>query len=158
MARKKKKRKSSSSSATEIPVPAFPTARPEQEVFEDLGRLCASPGFIHALAYLCFRENTVAIGETLTAEDLLPRHSPDRLIRNELTTLAGLLVKGPLNFVVPDAATMERYIDSATALLEELHHSMMEPWKAGLTPTSLASGDRSIRHRERSSRADLLFG
>lgn len=35
------------------------TARPEPEIFADLAALCVSPGFIHAIAYFCWRDNLI---------------------------------------------------------------------------------------------------
>ncbi len=34
-------------------------ARPEAEIFDDLRALCTSPGFIHAIAYFCWRDNLI---------------------------------------------------------------------------------------------------
>jgi len=33
--------------------------RPEQEIFDELAKVCSSPGYIHAIAYLCFRDNMI---------------------------------------------------------------------------------------------------
>jgi hypothetical protein len=134
------KRKKNKAKRVAAAAPPASPVRAEQEVFDDLHRLCRSPGFVHALAFLCFSENTVGIGETLRAEDLLPRYSPDRLIRNELSTLMGLLVRGPIDFSVPNAVTMEKYLDGSKALLEELHVSMLAPWKLAITPELIAQG------------------
>ena len=45
-------------------------SRTEQEIFADLGVLCIQPGFIHALAYLCFRDNMILYSEDVTVEHL----------------------------------------------------------------------------------------
>lgn len=34
-------------------------ARAESELFEELQKLCFSPGYIHAIAYFCWRDNLV---------------------------------------------------------------------------------------------------
>jgi hypothetical protein len=31
--------------------------QPEQVVFDELAELCVSPGYVHAIAYLCYRDN-----------------------------------------------------------------------------------------------------
>jgi len=33
--------------------------RSEQEAFNDLAKLCVSRGYVHAIAYLCFRDNMI---------------------------------------------------------------------------------------------------
>ncbi len=67
--------------------------RKEQDIFDDLAQLCSSPGYAHALAHLCFRDNMVGYGEEVKAEDVMPLFSWTRLIRTEISTLIGLLIK-----------------------------------------------------------------
>ena len=31
--------------------------QPEQVVFDELAELCVSPGYVHAIAYPCYRDN-----------------------------------------------------------------------------------------------------
>jgi hypothetical protein len=69
------------------------TSRSEEEIFDELELLCGSPGYVHALAFLCFRDNMVGFGDALTLEDIQEMFSPDRLIRTEISTLFGLLVR-----------------------------------------------------------------
>lgn len=33
--------------------------RTEREIFSELETLCADPGYIHAVAYFCFRDNLI---------------------------------------------------------------------------------------------------
>lgn len=33
--------------------------RDESEIFSELEALCSSPGYVHAIVYLCFRDNTI---------------------------------------------------------------------------------------------------
>ena len=61
-------------------------AREEKVIFAELEQLCCSPGYIHALAYLCFRDNTISFGETLEAKDLSQQFSMTRLVRTEIST------------------------------------------------------------------------
>jgi hypothetical protein len=44
--------------------------RKEQEIFDELATLCMSPGYVHAIAYLCLRDNIVRYGDEMTAEDM----------------------------------------------------------------------------------------
>ena len=63
--------------------------RKESEIFLELAEICASPGYLHAIAYLCYQNDTIRYAVTLTPEDMLRRHS-DFLVRTEISTLIGL--------------------------------------------------------------------
>ncbi|ANY77101.1 hypothetical protein BB934_01770 [Microvirga ossetica] len=106
------------------------TARAEQEIFNDLAELCASPGYAHAIAYLCFRDHVVGYGEALQGDDYAQLFSPGRLIRTEMTTLIGLMVRAPRDLTVPGMKTLENYIERTEALLKELQEAFGEPIKA----------------------------
>lgn len=95
-----------------------------QSIFNALGRLCTSKGFIHALAALQVRENVVSHDGHLTAHDLLKHVGPDRLIRTELTTLIGLLMREPIDFSLPSPQTLSTYIQQSDSLLGQLHEAM----------------------------------
>ena len=46
-------------------------ARNEIEIFEELQKLCCSPGFIHAIAYFCWRDNILKFsGEQVKEDDV----------------------------------------------------------------------------------------
>ena len=62
-------------------------SRPEHEVFAELAALCARPGYVHAIAYLCFRDNIISYAEEMTEVDMQKMFAPSRLIRTEITTL-----------------------------------------------------------------------
>ena len=98
--------------------------RTEQEVFLDLEALCLSPGYAHALAYLCFRDNFIKVGDKLEAKDLTRMNSDERLCRTETSVLIGLMVKGSLNLDVPDPKTLSFMIERSGELLAELHETM----------------------------------
>lgn len=99
--------------------------RTEAEVFADLSELCISPGYIHAIAYFCFRDNTIRYGDIMTPEDVLEQFGMDRLVRTEISTLIGLACKGDLNAEMQTPETIQRYIDNTELLLKEIHQSMM---------------------------------
>src|SRR5687768_17065521 len=63
--------------------------RKEQEIFDELAALCISPGYIHALAGLCFRDNFVRYAGEMKPDDMAHMFSRSRLIRTETGTLAG---------------------------------------------------------------------
>jgi SEC-C motif/Nuclease-related domain len=108
--------------------------RSEQEIFDELTTVCSSPGYVHALAYLCFREDIITYAGNLTAKDLEHSYSKSRLIRTETTTLIGLLIKQDIDFAVPSTEVFEQYIDRTVALLHELHVAMTTPMFKGLNP------------------------
>jgi hypothetical protein len=112
--------------------------RTEQEVFRDLTCLCGSPGYIHALAFLFFKNDFVWYRGKINSEDLLKKYSWDRLIRNEFTTLIGLLIETEIDFDIPPAEAMQRHINDTCRLMEELHESMASAFFAGLTPDAIS--------------------
>jgi hypothetical protein len=103
--------------------------RDESAIFAELSDHCTSDGYIHALAFLCFRGNVITYSEQLKPADFERLHSPDRLIGNELATLIGLMVKKPLSYTQPDPHTIQAFIDRTDALLRELHDAMLKPWE-----------------------------
>lgn len=112
--------------------------RAEQEIFDELAALCAHPGYIHAVAYFCFRDNVVRYAGEVTEKDLYNMFSPSRLIRTEITTLMGLMVKAQIDYALPTPEQLQRYITDTERLLEELHHGMSGAMFSRLTEASIA--------------------
>src|SRR5258708_16822498 len=110
----------------------LPSPRAEQEIFNDLAAVCISPGYAHAVAHFCFRDQVVGYGDALKGEDYAKLFSFDRLIRTEISTLIGLMVRAPRDLTMPDSKTLEDYIGRTEALLKELHHGMNAPAMAEL--------------------------
>ncbi|MBS0234833.1 MAG: SEC-C domain-containing protein [Proteobacteria bacterium] len=98
--------------------------RTEEEIFADLERLCSAPGYSHALALFCFRDSYVRYSGEMQASDMDHMFSRSRLIRTEISSLIGSMVKRPVNFQHPGSDTIHRYMTETEALLEELHDSM----------------------------------
>jgi len=73
------------------------THRSEAEVFEELGALTALPGYVHAMAGICYRDNLVSFQGEHKPSDLEHLFDRKRLNRNEITTLLGLLLRQPLD-------------------------------------------------------------
>ncbi|KAF0245067.1 MAG: SEC-C motif family [Planctomycetota bacterium] len=96
-------------------------------MFKDLAALCASPGFAHAIAYFCLRDHVVGYSDKLKAEEYAKLFSFERLIRTEISTLVGLLVRSPCDFAIPDVKVLEDYIARSESLLKELHNALSEP-------------------------------
>lgn len=101
--------------------------RTEQETFEQLAALCASPGFIHALARISVRDNMVAYPGIMTPEAMAASYNPKRTIRAEFNTLLGLMLKAPVDFSQPDAAALKAMVERTYDLLEELHDCLRQP-------------------------------
>lgn len=101
-------------------------ARSEHAVFEELAELCTNPGYVHAIAYFCYRDNMIGLSEEMTEDDMVASYSPTRLIRTEISTLIGLMVKAEVNYVLPAPSAMQHYITETERLLEELHFSMSQ--------------------------------
>lgn len=101
--------------------------RTEQEVFNELEELCSSPGYIHCISYYCFKDNIYWYEGDLTPDDIAKLHSEDKLIRSEISTLIGLLLKNDIDYTIPDPHQQKEYIERTDALLKELHYAMMTP-------------------------------
>lgn len=101
--------------------------REESLILEDLTTLAGSPGYIHAVAHICHRDNVIHIKGKLNPSDMDRLFSRERLIRTELTTLIGLMVKKPLDLSQQLTTVIGDYIKRTDALMEELHNSMSYP-------------------------------
>lgn len=106
--------------------------RSEHDIFSDLASLCVSPGYIHAVAYFCFRDHVVGFGDELRSEQYAKLFSFDRLIRTEISTLIGLMLRAPRDLTLPDQNVLAQYLERTEALLRELHEALNEPGRASL--------------------------
>ena len=61
----------------------------------------------------------------MTAEAMAKMCSQKRLIRAELTTLIGLMLREPIDWSIPTPEVVSRYIEQSEALLEELHEALL---------------------------------
>lgn len=111
------------------------TERSEGEIFKELGELCVSPGYLHAIAYFCFRDNTInyALDEGVSPESFLSQFNEDRLLRNEISVLIGLAVKAPLDLDLPSQMVLQQYIEKTDQILREIHSSMLPKPKSKIT-------------------------
>jgi hypothetical protein len=98
--------------------------RSEQEIFDELAELCTSPGYVHAIVLLCFRDNLIRYQGEMTAEDMKHMFSPEHLVRTEISTLVGLLIKKDIDYSLPAPAITQQYLERTEELLEELHRAM----------------------------------
>lgn len=103
------------------------TGRPEAVVFADLAALAVQPGYVHAVAQICLRDNLVAYKGEYKASDLSHMFNSERLIRTEITTLLGLMMRQPLDLTVPTVETMQTYVSRTDELMKELHDALSRP-------------------------------
>lgn len=102
--------------------------RPEQEIFSDLERLCSSTGFIHVIAFFCFKDTFIhTVGEGLTPETLSQQFDKTRLSRTELSSIIGLMCKSEVSLEPISRAELEKLASKTWYLLEELHQSFIGP-------------------------------
>ncbi len=102
--------------------------RSEAEIFGDLEKLCASPGYAHVLAYFCFRDNIIGFSDELKSDDYAKMYSTERLIRSEISVLVGLMAKKPLDLSFPSPDLFQQMIDKTDELLKEMHLAMSVPF------------------------------
>lgn len=114
--------------------------RSEQEVFADLAVLCCRPGYVHVLAHLCFRDNVILYAGEIKEADMRKMFSPSRLIRTEINTLLGLMIKEEIDWTLPAPNSLQEYIDATEQLLEELHYCLSGEFWSGLTKEAVESG------------------
>jgi len=131
-------------------------ARDEAEIFKELQKLCCSAGYIHAIAYFCWRDNfTRFSGDQVTEGNVEHQYSHEKLLRSEISTLIGLMAKGDIDTGIPEPRTLQNYLDETEILLHEMHMSLQKPWMAafeamtrnpsrasGIDPFSTAAGLR----------------
>lgn len=116
--------------------------RDESQIFADLEALAASPGYVHAVARMCNRDNIIYIKDKLKPSDMDRLFSRERLIRTELTTVIGLMAKNPLDLSLQPRDVVDDFVQRTDALMKELHdaisyptwETMFEAMKAGTKP------------------------
>ncbi len=67
----------------------------------------------------------------LRSHDLTKLFRYETLIKTELTTLYGLMIRGPIDLAVPPQSVVSGYCSDSQRLLEELHRSMLSDPGAG---------------------------
>jgi hypothetical protein len=117
-----------------------PPTRSEQEVFSELAALCCRPGYIHAVAQFCFRDNVILFSGDVKAADMRKMFSPSRLVRTEINTLVGLMIKAEIDWTLPAPKIVQEYMVATERLLEELHHCLSGEFWSGLTKEAVERG------------------
>ncbi|HHQ6630410.1 TPA: YecA family protein [Serratia fonticola] len=96
----------------------------EAEVFYELESLCTSYGFIHVLAFLTCVNNVTLYDGELSSKEMEYLYSKGRLIRTEISTIAGLLLKGNVDTTYPGELELSRLVKDANSSLTKLHNAM----------------------------------
>lgn len=132
--------------------------RTEEEIFVDLTTVCRSPGYIHAIAHLCFTNTFAGYTEVLTAKDLEPLYSRFRLIRTELSMLIGLLVQEEISYSIPDPDVFQTYLDRTDALLKEMHDALSSLAYPNLEPEILSEPNFQTFTQGKDFREMMFYG
>lgn len=132
--------------------------RSESEIFAELADLCLSPGYLHAIAYFCFRDNMISFSGDMTADDMQNMFSRDRLIRTEISTLIGLSLKGERDLALPTPDEMEQYLNRSEELLEELHRVMSAQMYPELLLSESENGDPDVGAKGGVLREPIFYG
>lgn len=132
--------------------------REESQIFEELFKLAGSPGYVHAIAHICHRDNVIHIKGKLKPSDMDRLFSRERLIRTELTTLIGLMVKKPLDLSQQPTDVIEGYVKRTDALLQELHNSMSYPMFASMFESLKAGAEPPNPWHGQGMREPIFYG
>jgi hypothetical protein len=120
--------------------------RSEDECFHELIELCRSPGFAHAIATFCFRDNWISFKDQMTGKLIADKKTPQRLIRTEIASLIGGLLGGSGSIELPDQSLNAEYQERAERLLEETHQCMIQDafgdWEEDTSPLSTGEAIR----------------
>ncbi|WP_423732304.1 SEC-C metal-binding domain-containing protein [Hafnia paralvei] len=103
----------------------------EAEVFSELESLCTSHGFIHGLALLSCINNITIYEKELGSEDMQHLYEKERLIRTEISSVAGLLLKSEINTDYPGEDVISELCEDVNVSLVALHRAMYSAEKGG---------------------------
>lgn len=113
----------------------------ENEKFIKLEELCSQAGFIHAFSYLCQRDCTIGFQGEFQGGDLHHLYTPERLIKTELSTLHGLLLKSGYDNSIIDSDRLKYLADRSEILLGEIHESMQARMMGQFTPQNMKKNE-----------------
>lgn len=132
--------------------------REEFQILEDLVTLTTSPGYAHAVAHICNRDNVIYIKDNLRPSDMDRLFSRERLIRTELTTLIGLMAKKPLDLSLQSTDVVSGYVKRTDTLMRELHDAMSYPMFAAMFERAKAGTEPPDPWRGPGMREPIFYG
>lgn len=106
--------------------------RHEDEILNDLKKVCTSSGYAHVIAYFCFRDNFIKYNENVTSDEISHLYSDNFLVRTEISTLIGFMVQNVIDFTLPSPNKFHELIEKTESLLNELHHSFTAPFRESI--------------------------
>jgi len=115
--------------------------RAESEIFNELEKLCVSPDYARAIAYICFSDNMILNFDNFHADLIAESFSKDRLIKVEISALIGLLMKKNIDLKIPSQDTIQSYIDTTEKLLSEIHQVIIADVSVDFTPEKIKNKD-----------------
>ena len=107
--------------------------RTEEAIFEELGALCTQEGYIHALTIICYQNNFVSFDDALTTDVLAKIYDKENLIRSEITTLIGLMMRAPIDFSIPSVSDTHQFLARTVSILNELHQAIIASAKDSIS-------------------------
>ncbi|MBN3756098.1 preprotein translocase [Paraburkholderia sp. Tr-20389] len=132
--------------------------REESQILEDLAMLVTLPGYVHAVAHICHRDNVIHIKGMLKPSDMERLYGRERLIRTELTTLIGLMVKKPLDLSLQTCEVIDGYVKRTDSLMRELHDAMSYPTFAAMFEAMRAGTEPPDPWRGAGMREPIFYG
>ena len=127
----------------------MPNEEEKKTSFEKLCELVRSPGYVHALPFIIYKDFVIRFDGTLNVEDFSKTYDKNKLIRTEFSLIVGCLLRAPFDTKeqVPD--NLGELIESTYKLLSELHAEFNEPMmrafreaiEAGATESPMGRGD-----------------
>ncbi len=100
----------------------------EAKFFTQIKNLCTSPGYIHAIAFLLLRDNTISIPEQqIQPINFLDSYSGTQLCRSEISMLIGLACTKKIDYSLPKQFILESYIKKTDNLLDKFHKAVNKP-------------------------------
>lgn len=132
--------------------------RSENDVFNDLSKLCEVPGYIHVIAFFCFRDNILGFNKKLDEDDVLKRFTDNRLVRNEISTLIGLMIQTEIDSTnIPDSELID-LVKKTDQLLEEMHSVIADPLINSINEESFKSYDSNPFSEAKYLREPIFYG
>lgn len=109
----------------------------EMSKFQELETLCSERGFLHAYSFLSRRDCTLGFLGGLKSDDLMHLFGPERLIKTELSTLHGLILKAGYNTAEIDRGKIIELVERAEKLLSEIHDELKRSYYSRFTEKNM---------------------
>jgi SEC-C motif/Nuclease-related domain len=132
--------------------------REEKDIFSDLANLCVSAGFAHVIASYCLRDHTVGYADEITPADYIHMFSMEGLIRTEISTLIGLMLRKDIDYSLPTPEVIDDLMKKTDSLLKELHESMLAPIIAEFNSSKIEQVDFNPFSRGAALREPIFYG